>query len=162
MAGTAAGAAKRAARAAGAATPTDRQPPRKTAARVRKSTPAELDQVPPARAEALLEEQPDESELPDDGSVAVEFDGHVFEMKSPGDWRQSAQEALTQGLFGVWARGAMYPDSAALWAELDLTNRECMAFMDAFDEAFQARYGSDPKALQKRLGSRPSTPRRSR
>jgi hypothetical protein len=162
MAGTAAGAAKRAAARSGAAVPADRRPARKAAtgratkAVARKPTPDELDGMPAAKAEALTEPARHDGETPDDGSVEVEFESggqvHVFAIRSPGDWRQSAQEALSQGLFAAWARSAMYPKSATLWADLDMTNRECSAFMKAYSAAYEVRYGSDPKLMRRQLG----------
>ena len=159
MAGTAAGAAKRAAAKVGAATPQDRKAPtRKAVARKRAVSAEPLE--PAARAEVATEGVEHDDDLPDDGSVRVEFDGNVFDVQSPGEWRNSAQEALGQGMFGIWARGALYPDSVALWLRLDFRNRECVAFMEAFDVAFRARYGDDPKELQTRFASPGSTRRR--
>ena len=63
----------------------------------------------------------------------------------PLDWRSSATEAIGQGRFTTWAHGALHPDDVATWDEVDPTNRQVVAFFDAYKElAGQAPGESQP------------------
>lgn len=148
MAGTAAGAAKRAAARKGAATPQDRKSPTPRAARVRKSTVSEMNEMPGAQVETL-----GELDVAEDGSLDFTFEGKTYHVHSPAEWRQSAMAGLRDFDFNSWAVGAMDEASSKAFIAADLTNRQAAAFMEGFYAAFEARFGSDPKALRTRLVS---------
>lgn len=111
--------------------PQDRKPARKRAApqRVtqRRSTPAEVaatdavDETVGPRAEVVVE---------DTGFVEVPFSGRVFRVRPAEEWRQSTNDALSEGRANDWAADVMPRDDYEAWLDLDPTNREFGDFME--------------------------------
>ena len=63
----------------------------------------------------------------------------------PLDWRQTAMDGMRAGSYNAWARGALHPDDVDKWLELDPTNRQVVAFFNAYkDAAGQAPGESQP------------------
>ena len=121
-------------------TPQDRKPPRKrTAAKAvqRKLAAAEMaasdaDETKGLRTEVEAEET---------GWVRVPFGDKVFRLKPGEEWRQSTNDALNEGRINDWAEAVMPKDDFKAWLDLDPTNAEFGAFMEAMGEEVGASLG---------------------
>jgi len=88
-------------------------------------------------ARAPQDRRPKKTPAPADaanGAVA-HICGQPVTVPHPDGWRQTANDALTEGRYNEWAVRVLARDDAITWYDLDPTNAEVAAF---FDEAYEA------------------------
>lgn len=69
------------------------------------------------------------------GVTSVEFEGRVWRVKPPQQWRNSAMDGIAEGRFNVWARAALVDEDAAAFVAADLTFAQSTAFVEAYTAA---------------------------
>lgn len=101
------------------------------AARVRRPTAAELAAVPEEPEAATAVERETQAEALD-GAVVVplETDDGVIDITvpSPEEWRDSANQAIREGRFGLWAEKTLSPDDLEAWQDADPRVRQINDF----------------------------------
>lgn len=97
----------------------------------RASTPSEtaasepVDQTAGPRAEVETEET---------GWIQIPLGDDVFRICPPEQWRQSTNDALSDGLVNDWAADVMPAADYRRWLDLDPTNAEFASFMETMGE----------------------------
>ncbi|WP_432158642.1 hypothetical protein [Streptomyces sp. bgisy153] len=76
-----------------------------------------------------------ETEAMTDEYNSHDLTGVLLRVKPVSRWRPSYLRALRQGDFDGWAAGALHPDDAEKFVELDATFEEIGAFTTAIMEA---------------------------
>jgi hypothetical protein len=123
--------------------PQDRKTPT-----ARKRAPAKAVQRKPTAAEMAASEAADattglrtEVEVEETGWITVPWGDLTFRIRPGQEWRQSTNDALNEGSINDWAEAVMPADDYEAWLDLDPTNAEFGAFMQAMGEEVGAGLG---------------------
>jgi hypothetical protein len=107
------------------------------AARVRRPTAAELAAVPEDEAATAAEREVHAEEAGGAVVVPLETDDGVIDITvpAPEDWRDSANEAIREGRFTLWAEKTLAEDDYAAWVDADPRIRQINRFFDDLGRA---------------------------
>ncbi len=127
----------------------DATKPRKTAPK--KAAAVEPAEVLPPDLRAVPDTEPaDDADVPD-GAIRVPFgDGHVY-VKDQDDWPTSANEALMDRRFNLWASKALAREvDVVVWLAADPTARQVNEFFGHWNTA-RGVATDDPKVTRRAM-----------